>query len=456
MIGAVIKLRRSLLVLLSILILALVAYFTSEQIERAFVAVSIYRAHIMTPPVVFAAQSPIHRLSETARFYWDFAEIPIARAKRLKQLDPTLKPLVHEMSRREAAGEDMQVPLHTYREIRWLLNFTPNLTTTQTRINALQRSLATHEPERLLASDQQDVDGSWARGIDVWYLKLYYSVDKLQSCQGTPLYPLIYLDRINSPGGLTTTLETDLHDNFTRTGVFNREELDETFSALARMLFARPPIACYRFIPGSQTALRNFVNAWQNPETGYWGQWLVDREGKVWKMDDMAITFHVVSDLHGQVNHLDQIAKRTLQLDGVNFPAGVRFNGHYENHLNWDVVKILRTAWPALDSATRQQARTEINRMLDWCLNHSYQPDGSFKVSDLDDTSGDAYEYGVDFLVETGYFDQRERFWTTETFPDAKKVRKQIESKLTHIGLADPKISGVYQVLETDTTADKK
>lgn len=77
------------------------------------------------------------------------------------------------------------------------------------------------------------------------------------------------------------------------------------------MLFTSTPVTCYHFDPGLREALKGFVDTWQNPATGYWGQWLVDREGHVWKMDDMAMTFHVVSDLHGQVNHLDQIAKRT-------------------------------------------------------------------------------------------------------------------------------------------------
>lgn len=222
------------------------------------------------------------------------------------------------------------------------------------------------------------------------------------------------------------------------------------------MLFASPRSDCYRFAPESEAALRKFVDGWQNPETGYWGQWLVDRDGGVWKMDDMAMIFHVVSDLHGQVNHLDRVAKRTLQLDGVNFPAGIRFDGHYENHLNWDVVKIFRLAWPTLNESTREQARAELGKMLKWCLHDSYQPNGSFKVSDLDDTAGDAYEYGVDFLVEIGYFNPKARFWTTQTFPDAENVRQQIRLKLLQIGLADPKMSGVYQVLMNGTTADTK
>jgi hypothetical protein len=39
--------------------------------------------------------------------------------------------------------------------------------------------------------------------------------------------------------------------------------------------------------------------------------------------------------------------------------------------------------------------------MVEWCLAESYQPDGSFKVSELDETAGDAYMYGVAFLKDT-------------------------------------------------------
>ena len=186
---------------------------------------------------------------------------------------------------------------------------------------------------------------------------------------------------------------------------------------------------------------------------------MIDRQGRIWKMDDMGMTFHVISDLRGQVDRLDRIAKRVLTLDPVSFPAGIRFNGHYENHLNWDVVKIFRYAWPSLDETTRKQVRAEISNMLDWCLAQSYQPDGSFKVSELDDTLGDAYNYGVSFLRETGYFQREKRFWTDEDFPQANSVRERIMAKLHSIGLNDPGLKDAYESLSKTepsvTTAPK-
>jgi hypothetical protein len=282
-------------------------------------------------------------------------------------------------------------------------------------------------------------------------LKLYYSVeDAPQSLSDRPpQVPLRFLDRINSPELLTAHLDEVLHNDIARTGVFNREELDETFSALARLLFARGTKFDYPFHPKLQEALRQFVLRWQNPETGFWGQWFVDRHGRVWKMDDMAMTFHVVSDLHGDVPHLDRIASRVLELDNVNFPAGIRFDGHYENHLNWDVVKILKAAWPSLDADTRSRASAEIGRLLDWCLKYSLQPDGSFKVSELDDTLGDAYFYGVSFLTDTGYFDKAKRFWTDRDFVDAEATRGRIQSRIESIGLADPNLKEAYKLLRS-------
>ncbi len=416
-----------------------------ECLERVSIAARVDRARIFTPPPPAPGEGWLRRAWYNAEFYWDFSEIPMARLKRLKMFNPELRPLVKEIDRRQAAGDGMQYSMHLYREIRWLLNFTTRNAETRAKIEELRRSL--DEPEmQKLATQQQSSDGSWGLGIDAWYLRLYYSVDEGAVGSSVPKYPLQLLDRINSPEKLTTQLDSALYDDFTKTGEFKREELDETFSALARLLFGHKQTG-YPFDPRLQNALRSFVVQWQNPETACFGQWLVDRHGRVWKMDDTGMTFHVVSDLHGQVNRLDAIAKRLLQLEGLNYPAGPRMNGHYENHLNWDMVIVFRYAWPTLDEPTRTQVRAEISRMLDWCLKNSLQPDGSFKVSDLDDTVGDAYYYGVSFLHDSGFFSPQDRFWTSQDFPQSDAIRERMQAKLKSIGLSDGKIREAYETL---------
>ena len=302
-----------------------------------------------------------------------------------------------EIARHHTAGEGMQYSMHIYREIRWQLNFTPDVEATQARIADLRPSLNQPELRKLAASSRPPMEaGGWASmsGISSSIIR------SRMGSRAAPRRPSIRTGFLtasalprSSPSSSTPIFTTTSSEQESSNG----KELGETFSALARLLYGHKQTGC-AFDPQLSDALRQFVARWQNPETGFWGQWLVDRHGRIWKMDDMAMTFHVVSDLHGVVEHKDLIAKRLLQLDEVNFPPGIRFDGHYENHLNMDVVKIFRLTWPALDESARQQARTEISGMLDWCLTQSLQPDGSFKVSELDDTTGDAYNYAVSFF----------------------------------------------------------
>jgi hypothetical protein len=400
-------------ILLFVLALALVCFLFRATIGRAVVAGVIWRQSMLSEPKELLNKSLPNRAWDRAVFFWDLSKLRIEREKRLREFNPQLKPLIAKIVRRQANGEGMQYSMHIYREIRWRLNFTPDTAATATLIAKLKTSLSQPAMQKL-ATTQLPEDGSWGLGISEWYLK--------------------------------AKLDSDLYDHFTVTAVFNREELDETFSALARLLY-RQKITVYPFHPDLKATLRQFVNEWQNPRTGCWGQWIVDRNGWVWKMDDMAMTFHVVADLRGQVDHLDRIAKRILELDGTNFPTGIRFDGSYANHLNWDVVKIFRYAWPYLDTATRQAAKKEISGMMAWCLKESYLPDGSFKVSELDETLGDAYFYGVSFLVDAGYFNPEKRFWTNQDFIDAPVVREKLENRLRSTGLNDPQLRDAYSML---------
>jgi hypothetical protein len=438
------KRKRWFIALVVVLILLIAGFTNRKQLQIGITAYVIYHKHIFTPPPKDTNETWMKRIKNNVQFYQDISKLRIAREKRVKQFNPSLKPLVKEIVRHQTAGEGMQYSMNIYREIRWRLNFTCDTTSTRLRINDLRQSLSqpTLQKSGLM---QQSSDGSWGAGISEWYLRLYYSIDNMQDSL-YPQYSFSVLDRINSPERLKKQLEVDLYNNFTQTGVFNREELDETFSAIARLLKKKKRIN-YPFHPQLDSALIRFVKQWQNPETGCWGQWLVDRYGKLWKMDDMGITFHVISDLKGKVEHKDLIAKRLLELVDLDFPTGIRFDREYNNHLNWDAVKIFRYAWPYLDKGTKEKVRVEISKMLKWCLTESYQSDGSFKISDLDDTMGDAYSYGVAFLNEIGYFRDSDRFWTNQNFPESQSVHDNIKAKILSIGLDDPGLKDAYETL---------
>ncbi len=85
--------------------------------------------------------------------------------------------------------------------------------------------------------------------------------------------------------------------------------------------------------------------------------------------------------------------------------------------------------------------------MLNWSLAQSLQPDGSFRLSEIDNTFGDAMEFGVFFLRDTGFFRKRDRFWTDEDFPQAKEIYQRIKTRLEATGLLIPELQRTYRRL---------
>jgi hypothetical protein len=186
------KSRRTLLI--TILILLLAGYIYRERLQRILIAIVIYRENIFTPPPQITNESWNSRLWNKAQFYWDMSELRIARDKRLKQLNPSLTPLIKEINRRQAAGEAISYSMHIYREIRWRLNFTSDTVATRLRIDDLRNSIS-QPAEQKFASVQQASDGSWGAGITVWYLRFYYSIDNLEDSLH-PQYRLSFLCKL--------------------------------------------------------------------------------------------------------------------------------------------------------------------------------------------------------------------------------------------------------------------
>lgn len=205
----------------ALLAIATILFALHSQIERGIIAYHISRAGIFTPPTPTSGESQWLRRWRNARSYWDFSELRIARERRLKQLNPELRPLIRELNRRQVAGENMQYSMHIYREIRWRLNFTPDVATTRARIEDLRESL--NQPQhKAQATQQQTDDGSWGMGIDpsVWYLRLYYTVEDGLTRDKEPQYSLRLLDRINSPQKLDAQLDSV---RFEETPTFRKE-----------------------------------------------------------------------------------------------------------------------------------------------------------------------------------------------------------------------------------------
>ena len=84
-----------------------------------------------------------------------------------------------------------------------------------------------------------------------------------------------------------------------------------------------------------------------------------------------------------------------------------------------------------MDADQRGQAAAAIDRMLQWSLTQSLQPDGSFTTpGGFDSSVSDAQYYGVSLLTKAGYCSTRPAFWTDRTWPDAHDTCCRVEARL--------------------------
>jgi hypothetical protein len=153
------------------------------------------------------------------------------------------------------------------------------------------------------------------------------------------------------------------------------------------------------------------------------------RDGRTEFVDDLSVTYHVVTYLKGDVPDLAKMVNTLLALKDLPYPIGWLQGGRsYSNHHNMDVVVLLRYGWPYLNEVQRPAVSAEIRKMVRWCVSESLKSDGSFRIKGGEDSIEEQTYFGVAFLARAGYFDKTRRFWTAEEFPDAAAQREAIIS----------------------------
>jgi hypothetical protein len=307
-------------------------------------------------------------------------------------------------------------------ELGWLMGSTADTARIDARLGDLRTSLA--HPELEKRARAQDSDGSWGGCYDAWFFRLDASYDGHFSLnQGGSQIAL--LARVNSPQKLTQYINSISVSDVSHSGVDHRRELNESLSTLIRLIDRGQPSG-YRWRPEVKTELLDLLRQLRNPDTGWWGE-RYERDGHVELVDDLSMTFHIVSYLRGEVGDLDRVAGTLLQLKDLEYPIGWRENGSYLTHHNMDVVVLFQYAWPHMNDVQRRAASVEIEKMLQWCLKDAVLADGSFRAGSSGEDSMEEEEYfGVAFLARAGYFDASRRFWTGQSFPEAESLRRRL------------------------------
>ena len=361
-----------------------------------------------------------------------------------RTFETELMPLVDEINRRQAFGKNVSCSRQIYRELKWRINFTDQPDVIKKRMDDLRESLNS-EADQNFADEQDPKDGSWGLCFKEWFLKVW-STHEHNRKNASPRYPVRILDAVNSPEKLQSYLRSVLETDFLNTKVLTRVIADDSISGLG-YLIRDEHLKGYAWHPEIKNALKTFLDDWQDPNTGMWGILFNLGWGITVRTEDTGLTFHILGQRRCQANHLDKLAQSMLSLKDINFPFGWKVNGHYENHMNMDAARNFRCAWNQTDEANRKLVAKEMRQELDWSLANSMTKDGAFKLSELDDNLGDAYENGVGFFNQIGYFDKANRFWTQEDFPEATALKEKIRRQILKIGTQDPNLKNALEQL---------
>jgi hypothetical protein len=372
-------------------------------------------------------QLPIHDLTANSDLNRDFKTFDPNYQRKKDERLKTIRSLAKEVFALETKGTPTACSHQILFELISMIVSSADFNTIDVRINDLRSSLIDSAIQS--KADQIDpVDSSFGACFTEWFLKVnktYGYLEKAARADDAPRPLPGFLDKVNTPEKLAGYLNAIAVSDVAKTGIDHERELNDITSTLAQMIIRGRP-RHYLVDTALKAALMDIIlNKIRNRSTGWWGESYI-RNGRREYVDDLSITFHMVSYLRGSVLEMNKVVATTLAVKDLDYPVGWLWHGDYWNHNNMDVVTMFMLGWPDASVEQRRHIRVEIRKMLSWCLTKSLQTDGSFKAIIADGSIEEAEIYGVDFLYLIGYFDPSKCFWTDESFPQASAVRERI------------------------------
>ena len=405
----------------------------------------------VTPPdgKTLLSGAEINSLIEADFVAYD-PDYPAQRA----QFGERLRMLAASLANIQATGKTMACSTQIYLEAEWLYEYTADWERLNLQLARLAESVK--DLKQSFARLQAPGTGAWGVCYDEWFLQVeatlaaledYYQRNLLPS----PPHPLQIPSEIGTPEKMIAYLNRLLVSDVATAGRDNRGELGNITTILS-LAFFKDYLRDYvrRAIgrrhddpneqylqPQDQAIYLDFLHEWQDPQTGYWGAWYRSK-GRIYKTADLSITYHTIAYRRGQVAYWPQIIDTTLRIKTEPYPYGWLHDGHFNNHNNYDVARILKYGWSHMSAAQKRQASDAIREMLAWTLAQSLNPDGSFKTDPTFFSSVAAdYYFGVSFLDEIGFWDRSKRFWTHEVLPGAESVCRRLKARMAMLKFED-------------------
>jgi hypothetical protein len=349
-------------------------------------------------------------------------------------LQSDIRPVEARLEHDEALGLDTLCLRQVLNELRWRLEYTADVDGVRMSLEKIRRLAALPMLPRATKPDEEGSYGAWT---EVWFLKLDASVDRLLApdFNGKPPW---FLDRINDPDRLECYLKSLLVSRLAEDGLDHRKELNFATADLVRLILWRRPNN-YPWDPRLEAVIRRFVADWQDPTTGFFGA-TYEIGGQRLRTTDLSLTFHMARYLEGRIGYWPQLIDTLIEIRDDRYPNGWLDEEGLSNHNNYDVATLFQLGWPELRADQRQHARTEIDRLLGWCLATVIAPDGTVVTRAKSESLSESYYFTIAFLDTVGYFDPDKRFWTDRAWPEAPALRARLERHVRRLNSGDPMV----------------
>jgi hypothetical protein len=355
-----------------------------------------------------------------------------AMADLYRALQSDIRSIGARLDRDEARGLDTSCLRQALRELRWRLEYTSDLAGARANLQRIQGLASSPAPP---CATNPDEEGSYGACTEVWFLKLDASVDHLLAPDFKGKPPR-FLDRINDPDRLARYLEGLLVSRLAEEGVDRRKELNFATANLARLILWRRP-ANYRWDPCLEGIIRNFIDNWQDPATGFFGA-TYEFGGQRFRTTDLSLTFHMARYLEGRISYWPQLIDTLFEIRDDRYPNGWLDDEGLTSHNNYDVATLFKLGWDQMRGDQRQHATAELDRLLGWCLTSAIAADGTVAARAKSESLAEGYYFTIAFLDTVGYFDPAKRFWTDRAFPEAAARRAQLEPHVRRLHPNDP------------------
>jgi hypothetical protein len=379
------------------------------------------------------------------------------RAAFEERLDDNAK----RIAQLEAGGRALPCTRQIFEEVKWLVSYTAYWQRVERRLADLEASFAV--ADQAFATRQSPDDGAWGACYEANFLKEAATLDGLDVLAGKgepPKFAVTLDPTLQTSRQLVERMVNLILSDIASYGIDHCAELNSLMTTFVRGNSKRQlqnyapqvKMLLQHRNPGGPLELRQrlqaLTDAWQDPDTGFWGAWY-KVDGGVVRTTDLSISFHIISYRRGKINYWPQVLKTLYAIKEAPYPYGWLSDGSYVNHNNYDVARILSYGWSHLSPQDQVLFRKELDTMLSWTLTKSLGDDGRFRsIPSFFESLGADYYYGVTFLDLIGFWDLKKRFWTESEFSNAPEVCMRIRRSMERDGLSDATAMDVRASLE--------